>query len=136
MTDVELSDAIDAGHRQHVVIVQAMTGIHSQAVPHAELDRTRDAIHMACLGLGMNRNELADKPALFAIINTNSPMQLDGPMAEGLIEMASAGQVVCISPFTLAGAMAPITLAGALTQGLSAGLFGHIVGRALVDYFD
>ncbi len=27
-------------------------------------------------------------------------------------------------------------VAGALTQGTSAGLFGHIVGRALIDYFD
>lgn len=27
-------------------------------------------------------------------------------------------------------------VAGSLTQGLSAGLFGHIVGRALVDYFE
>lgn len=79
-------------------------------------ERACDAINMACLGLGMSRQELASKPALFAIINTNSPLQLDIPMAEGLIEMASAGQVVCITPFTLAGAMAPITLAGALTQ--------------------
>ena len=35
-------------------------------------------------------------------------------MAEGIIEFAAAGQAVCITPFTLAGAMAPVTLAGAL----------------------
>ncbi len=49
------------------------------------------------------------------IINTNSPLQLDIPMAEGLIEMARAGQAVCVTPFTLAGAMGPATLAGTLT---------------------
>jgi len=79
-------------------------------------ERARDAIDMAAIGLGMSLDELAIKPALFAIINTNSPLQLDIPMAEGLFEMSGAGQVVCITPFTLAGAMAPITLAGALTQ--------------------
>jgi len=79
-------------------------------------ERARDAINMAAISLGVRVEELADKPALFAIINTNSPLQLDIPMTEGLIEMAAAGQVVCITPFTLAGAMAPITLAGTLTQ--------------------
>ena len=35
-----------------------------------------------------------------------------------------AGQVVCITPFTLAGAMAPVTLAGALVQQNAEALFG------------
>jgi trimethylamine--corrinoid protein Co-methyltransferase len=50
------------------------------------------------------------------IVNTNSPLRLDGPMSEGLIAMAEAGQPVVATPFTLAGAMAPATLAGALAQ--------------------
>jgi len=87
-------------------------------------DRARDAINMARIGLGMSAEEFAEKPALFAIINTNSPLQLDIPMAEGLIEMANAGQAVCITPFTLAGAMAPVTLAGTLTQQNAEALAG------------
>lgn len=87
-------------------------------------ERARDAINMARIGLGFSAEELAEKPALFAIINTNSPLQLDIPMAEGLIEMASAGQAVCITPFTLAGAMAPVTLAGTLTQQNAEALMG------------
>jgi len=87
-------------------------------------ERARDAINMAAIGLGMSKQELAHKPALFAIINTNSPLQIDIPMAEGLIEMAGAGQVVCITPFTLAGAMAPVTLAGTLTQQNAEALAG------------
>jgi trimethylamine--corrinoid protein Co-methyltransferase len=42
-------------------------------------DRSRDAIEMARIGLGMSAQEMARKPALFAIINTNSPLQLDIP---------------------------------------------------------
>ncbi len=86
--------------------------------------RARDAISMARIGLGMSAEEFTEKPALFAIINTNSPLQLDIPMAEGLIEMSRAGQAVCITPFTLAGAMAPITLAGTLTQQNAEALAG------------
>ena len=87
-------------------------------------ERSRDAIEMARIGLGLSAQEMARKPALFAIINTNSPLQLDIPMAEGIIEMAGAGQVVCITPFTLAGAMAPVTLAGTLTQQNAEALAG------------
>jgi len=78
--------------------------------------RTVDAIEMACIALGVDREELAQRPALLAIINTNSPMQLDVPMTEAVIELAGAGQVCCITPFTLAGSMSPATLAGTLMQ--------------------
>jgi trimethylamine--corrinoid protein Co-methyltransferase len=79
-------------------------------------ERTIDAIEMACIALGTDRAGLAEEPALLGIINTNSPMQLDIPMTEALMELATAGQVSCITPFTLAGSMSPVTLAGTLVQ--------------------
>ena len=79
-------------------------------------ERTIDAIEMACISLGVDRDELAEKPAVLAIINTNSPMQLDIPMTEAVFELASSNQVCCITPFTLAGSMSPATLAGTLMQ--------------------
>jgi trimethylamine--corrinoid protein Co-methyltransferase len=57
------------------------------------------------------------------IINSNSPLRLDGPMSDGLIEMASHGQPVVVTPFTLAGAMTPVSLAGALAQQNAEALF-------------
>jgi len=78
------------------------------------LSRTMDGIEMAAIMLGTTAQGLAGRPLLLGIINTNSPLQLDVPMAEGLIAMAAHGQVNVITPFTLAGAMAPVTLAGAL----------------------
>jgi trimethylamine---corrinoid protein Co-methyltransferase len=79
-------------------------------------ERTTDSIEMACIALGTDRAGLAEEPALLGIINTNSPMQLDIPMTEAITELASAGQVSCITPFTLAGSMSPATLAGTLVQ--------------------
>ena len=79
-------------------------------------ERARDSVEMACIAMGIDRSALLEKPALLAIINTNSPMQLDIPMTEAVDELASAGQVCCITPFTLAGSMSPATLAGTLVQ--------------------
>ena len=83
----------------------------TQTLGHA---RTMDGIEMAAIMLGTTPEGLTDTPVLLGIINTNSPLQLDIPMAEGLIALARHGQVNVITPFTLAGAMAPVTLAGAL----------------------
>lgn len=80
-------------------------------------DRTVDALNMISIALGVSREELAaSDPALLGIINTNSPLQLDVPMTEAVFELALAGQVCCITPFTLAGSMAPATMAGTLVQ--------------------
>ena len=78
--------------------------------------RARDSVEMACIALGVDREALREEPALLAIINTNSPLQLDIPMTEAVDELAGAGQVCCITPFTLAGSMSPATLAGTLVQ--------------------
>ena len=78
--------------------------------------RTVDCIEMNCIAMGVTREELARDPAVMAIVNTNSPMQLDIPMTEAVVELAGSGQAVCITPFTLAGSMSPATLAGTLVQ--------------------
>jgi trimethylamine--corrinoid protein Co-methyltransferase len=45
-------------------------------------------------------------------------------MLEGVIEMARHNQIVVLTPFTLAGAMAPATIAGALAQQNAEALAG------------
>ena len=47
-------------------------------------------------------------------------------MLEGIIQMSARNQVIIITPFTLAGAMAPITLAGALVQQNAEALAGLV----------
>jgi trimethylamine--corrinoid protein Co-methyltransferase len=79
-------------------------------------DRTVDCLEMTAIAHGLTRDTLAEAPTVLAIINTNSPMQLDVPMSEAVFELASANQVCCITPFTLAGSMSPATLAGTLAQ--------------------
>ena len=75
-----------------------------------------DALNMAAIMLEKTLEELTEIPVFTCVINTNSPLQLDVPMAQGLMTMARFGQAVIVTPFTLAGAMSPVTLAGALAQ--------------------
>jgi trimethylamine--corrinoid protein Co-methyltransferase len=89
--------------------------------------RTLDGIALGAMALGVKPADLVGRPALLGVINTNSPLQLDIPMAEGLIAMAEHGQVNVITPFTLAGAMSPVTLAGALVQQHAEALAGIVL---------
>ena len=101
---------------RHLDIYRAQIGLLDKNWQTQTLGRARtmDGIEMAAIALGTTPEGLADRPALLGVINTNSPLQLDVPMAEGLVAMAEHGQALAITPFTLAGAMAPVTLAGAL----------------------
>jgi trimethylamine--corrinoid protein Co-methyltransferase len=78
-------------------------------------ERNLDGLELTRIGYGLSREEFARTPCVATVINTSSPLRLDTPMLQGLIEMARAGQVSVVTPFTLAGAMAPVTVAGALT---------------------
>ncbi len=87
-------------------------------------ERNLDGIEIARIARGISREQLEHEPSVFTIINTNSPLKLDIPMMEGIIQMASVGQVVIVTPFTLSGAMAPVTIAGALVQQNAEALAG------------
>jgi trimethylamine--corrinoid protein Co-methyltransferase len=87
-------------------------------------ERNVDGIEIGRIANGLTHEQLLDTPVCFTIINTNSPLKLDIPMMEGIIQMSSKGQVVIVTPFTLAGAMAPVTIAGAVVQQNAEALAG------------
>jgi len=87
-------------------------------------ERNLDGIEIARIANGLTADQLLDNPVCYTIINTNSPLKLDIPMMEGIIQMSSHGQLVIVTPFTLAGAMAPVTVAGAVVQQNAEALAG------------
>lgn len=87
-------------------------------------ERNVDGIEIARIARGISREQMMEEPSVYTIINTNSPLKLDVPMMEGIIQMSSMGQVVIVTPFTLSGAMAPVTIAGALVQQNAEALSG------------
>jgi len=89
--------------------------------------RALDGVNMMAIARGMTLDEMRDDPAVTTIISVNSPRRFDDQMTEGLIAMAEYGQSVCVTPFTLMGAMSPITLAGALAQQNAEALAGIVL---------
>jgi trimethylamine--corrinoid protein Co-methyltransferase len=86
--------------------------------------RNRDVIEMVRIARGISREQLEREPSLSSTINSSSPLRLDTPMLQGIIEMSRANQIIVMTPFTLAGAMAPVTLAGALVEQNAEALAG------------
>jgi trimethylamine--corrinoid protein Co-methyltransferase len=103
---------------RHLVWMQA-TLTHTDKVAFGANNapqRIRDVFEMVRIARGVSTEQMLREPSYYSVINTNSPMVLDAPMAWGVIEFARLNQALCITPFTLAGAMAPVTLAGAIAQ--------------------
>ena len=93
--------------------------------------RTLDTIEMTRIARGLSDDELDSQPSIYTVVNTSSPLRLDAPMIEGIIELSARNQPVAVTPFTLAGAMAPVTLAGALTQQNAEALAGIALTQAV-----
>ncbi|HLQ11688.1 MAG TPA: trimethylamine methyltransferase family protein [Steroidobacteraceae bacterium] len=133
---------------QHFDVIQVLGGaVEPQDVPvhlrHLEVMRAQllltdkipfmfsrghgqiaDNFELIRIAHGLTTEQFRDRPSCYTVINTNSPLQLDIPMADGIVDTAAAGQVLIITPFTLAGAMAPVTIAGALTLAHAEALAG------------
>ncbi len=87
-------------------------------------ERNLDAMEIARIARGISAEQFEREPSILSIINSSSPLRLDNPMLQGIIEMSSRNQVIVVTPFTLAGAMAPVTLPGALAQQNAEALAG------------
>ena len=90
-----------------------------------------DSLELVRLGMGLDAGQMASRVCCYTAMNTNSPLQLDFAMAQGIIAFAEAGQMVLMTPFTLAGAMAPITIPGALTQAHAEALACVVLSQAV-----
>ena len=113
-------------HLRHYGVLRAELTL-SDKVPYAfarSTRQTRDCHEMIRIMRGLTEDEFRAAPYCMTVINTNSPRQLDIPMAQGIIDFAWAGQPSIVTPFCLMGAMAPVTVAGALTLSHAEALAG------------
>ena len=83
----------------------------------------RDVIKIAEILHG-GRANIEKTPALFSLINCNSPLRWDDRMLDSLREYALAAQPVICTPFLLMGAMSPVTIAASLAQQIAEALTG------------
>lgn len=111
---------------RHLDCLADLVRLTDKAFHAYSLGRARilDGIEIARIGRGIDDATLEREPSLFSVINSSSPLRLDDPMLQGIMEMSSRNQVIVMTPFTLAGAMAPVTVAGALAQQNAEALAG------------
>ncbi len=93
--------------------------------------RINDAMEMVRIARGIDDQQFQREPSIMSVVNTNSPLRFDGEMLNGIMELSARGQVVIVTPFTLAGAMAPVTLAGALAQQNAEALAGIVMTQVV-----
>ena len=113
-------------HIRHLEVMRAQLLLTDKIPFIFSRGRPQIADNFALLQIahGVSAEEFAKRAYTYTVINTNSPLQLDIPMSEGIIDFAAAGQPTIITPFTLAGAMAPVTIAGALMLAHAEALAG------------
>jgi trimethylamine--corrinoid protein Co-methyltransferase len=71
-----------------------------------------ESLMMIWLGLGLSEADWAEGVWAYTVVNSNAPRQLDDAIAQGIINLAQAGQASIITGFCLAGAL--VTVTGAL----------------------
>ena len=118
---VDLHHSIRHLEASYDILTMADKGLHCYSLGR---ERNLDSIEMVRIARGVDQATIDREPSVITVINTNSPLRLDIPMAQGMIEFALHNQPVVVTPFTLAGAMAPITLGGALAQQNAEALAG------------
>ena len=125
---VDLHASIRHLEASYDILTMTDKGIHCYSLGR---QRNRDVMEMVRIARGIDQATLDREPSVATVVNTNSPLRLDIPMAQGMIEFAQHNQPVIVTPFTLAGAMAPITLAGALAQQNAEALAGIALIQAV-----
>ncbi|MCP4329925.1 MAG: trimethylamine methyltransferase family protein [Alphaproteobacteria bacterium] len=120
-------EAMDIETRfRHLEITRALL-VETEKVPFVYCrgrETVADVMEMVRIARGIPTDRFDAEPSCYTVVNMNSPLQLDIPMSKGIIDFARRGQLMILTPFTLAGAMAPVSIAGALVQQNAEALAG------------
>ncbi|TIP92049.1 MAG: trimethylamine methyltransferase, partial [Mesorhizobium sp.] len=74
--------------RAQLTLSDKLPFVFARGTPQVE-----DGFEMLRLARGLSEDEFRSGAHCYTVINTNSPRQLDIPMAQGIIDFARAGQV-------------------------------------------
>ncbi len=111
---------------RHLHATRSVLRLSDKAVSAYSLGAQRnvDCLEMVRIARQVDDDTLEREPSIHTVINASSPLRFDNVMLEGVLQYSARNQMVIVTPFTLAGAMAPVTLAGALAQQNAEALAG------------
>jgi trimethylamine--corrinoid protein Co-methyltransferase len=125
---IDLHPSVRHLYAIHDVLTLADKPLHAYSLGR---QRNIDALEMVRIARGVDDATLEREPSIFTVINSSSPLRLDTPMLQGILEYSRRNQVIVMTPFTLAGAMAPVTLAGALVEQNAEALAGMVLTQVV-----
>jgi trimethylamine---corrinoid protein Co-methyltransferase len=125
---VDIHASVRHLHAVHDLVTLADKPIHAYSLGR---QRNIDALEMMRIRRGVDDATIDREPSIFTVINSSSPLRLDTPMLQGILEFSRRNQVIVMTPFTLAGAMAPVTLAGALAEQNAEALAGMVLTQVV-----
>ncbi len=125
---VDIHASVRHLHAIHDLVTLADKPIHAYSLGR---QRNIDALEMMRIRRGVDDATIDREPSIFTVINSSSPLRLDTPMLQGILEFSRRNQVIVMTPFTLAGAMAPVTLAGALAEQNAEALAGMVLTQVV-----
>lgn len=94
-------------------------------------EESMKAILEAGCDLFGGKDAMIEKPRMFTLINTNSPLALADNMLKCAMTMVEYGQPVIFCPASMLGATAPIKIAGSLASNTCETLAGVILTQML-----
>jgi len=125
---VDVHPSVRYLHAAHDALTLMDKAVHAYSLGRR---RNTDTLEMVRIARGVDDETVEREPSVFTVVNSSSPLRLDSPMLQGILAFAERNQVVCITPFTLAGAMAPVTLAGALVEQNAEALAGIVLTQVV-----
>ena len=125
---VDVHPSVRYLHAAHDALTLMDKAVHAYSLGRR---RNTDTLEMVRIARGVDDATIDREPSVFTVVNSSSPLRLDLPMLQGIVAFAERNQVVCITPFTLAGAMAPVTLAGALVEQNAEALAGIVLTQVV-----
>jgi trimethylamine--corrinoid protein Co-methyltransferase len=125
---VDIHPSVRHLHAIHDLVTLADKPVHAYSLGR---QRNVDALEMLRIRRGVDDATIDREPSIFTVINSSSPLRLDTPMLQGILEFSRRNQVIVMTPFTLAGAMAPVTLAGALAEQNAEALAGMVLTQVV-----
>ena len=117
---------------RHLDMLLAVTTLTDRTYQGAVITSEAARDSMAVTDIVMrSRGGLEAGPAVYGVINVNSPLRYDTRMLDAMMIYAAAGQVTVITPFLLMGAMAPASVPAALVQQTAESLAGLVLTQLI-----
>ncbi len=127
---IQPSDVPDRTSAVDMFYASIVNSDKAMMLPTTDKDVAQAIMEAGCALFG-GKDALIEKPRFFTLINTNSPLALEGRMLDNLMVFAEYGQPVIVCPASMLGATSPLAMAGTLASNAAETLAGIVLAQMI-----